>query len=166
MKEIIKQEEIVTRIYFLRGEKVILDRDLAVLYKVEIRVLNQAVRRNLKRFPNDFMFQLTPEEFNNLKSHFVISSSGWGGIRKMPLAFTEQGVAMLSGLLNSDRAIKVNIEIMRAFVQLRKLIYSNKVLAKKIEELESKYDNQFKIVFEAIRALIKDDEKPKRRIGY
>jgi len=150
MKSVIKQEEIVGRIYFLRGEKVILDRDLASLYEVEVRTLNQSVKRNIKRFPNDFMFQLSPEEFKNLKSQFVISS--WGGVRKLPLAFTEQGVAMLSGLLNSERAIKVNIEIMRAFVQLRKL--------------ESKYDEQFKIVFEAIRQLIREDDKPKGKIGF
>ncbi|OGU69351.1 MAG: DNA-binding protein [Stygiobacter sp. RIFOXYC12_FULL_38_8] len=164
MKSVIKQEEIVGRIYFLRGEKVILDRDLASLYEVEVRTLNQSVKRNIKRFPNDFMFQLSPEEFKNLKSQFVISS--WGGVRKLPLAFTEQGVAMLSGLLNSERAIKVNIEIMRAFVQLRKLIDSNKELAKKIEKLESKYDEQFKIVFEAIRQLIREDDKPKGKIGF
>ena len=164
MKSVIKQEEIVGRIYFLRGEKVILDRDLASLYEVEVRTLNQSVKRNIKRFPNDFMFQLSPEEFKNLKSQFVISS--WGGVRKLPLAFTEQGVAMLSGLLNSERAIKVNIEIMRAFVQLRKLIDSNKELARKIEKLESKYDEQFKIVFEAIRHLIRKDDKPKGKIGF
>ncbi|KAF0139451.1 MAG: hypothetical protein FD122_3218 [Stygiobacter sp.] len=164
MKSVIKQEEIVGRIYFLRGEKVILDRDLASLYEVEVRTLNQSVKRNIKRFPNDFMFQLSTEEFKNLKSQFVISS--WGGVRKLPLAFTEQGVAMLSGLLNSERAIKVNIEIMRAFVQLRKLIDSNKELAKKIEKLESKYDEQFKIVFEAIRQLIREEDKPKGKIGF
>ncbi|MBI3125381.1 MAG: ORF6N domain-containing protein [Ignavibacteriales bacterium] len=164
MKSVIKQEEIVGRIFFLRGEKVILDRDLASLYEVEVRTLNQSVKRNIKRFPNDFMFQLSTEEFKNLKSQFVISS--WGGVRKLPLAFTEQGVAMFSGLLNSERAIKVNIEIMRAFVQLRRLIDSNKELAKKIEKLESKYDEQFKIVFEAIRQLIREEDKPKGKIGF
>ena len=164
MKPLVKQEEIVGRIYFLRGEKVIIDRDLATLYAVETKVLMQAVKRNLQRFPSDFMFQLSFDEFNNLRSQIVTSS--WGGRRYLPYAFTEQGVAMLSGLLNSDRAIKVNIEIMRTFVQLRRLVNSNKELAKKIEQLEAKYDEQFKIVFEAIRQLIREDEKPKGKIGF
>ena len=165
MKSVIKQEEIVGRIFFLRGEKVILDRDLASLYEVEVRTLNQSVKRNIKRFPNDFMFQLTQEEYASLRSQNVTLKRGQHR-KYFPYAFTEQGVAMLSGLLNSDRAIKVNIEIMRAFVQLRKLIDSNKELAKKIEKLESKYDEQFKIVFEAIRQLISEDEKPKSKIGF
>lgn len=161
-----KQEEIVGKIYFLRGEKVILDRDIAVLYGVETKVLKQAVRRNIKRFPSDFMFQLFQEEFKNWRSQIVTSISDKMGLRYAPFAFTKQGVAMLSGLLNSERAIKVNIEIMRAFVQLRKLIDTNKELAKKIEQLESKYDEQFKIVFEAIRQLIREDDKPKGKIGF
>jgi hypothetical protein len=164
MKYLVKQEEIFGRIYFLRGEKVILDQDLAALYNVELKVLNQAVKRNLKRFPSDFMFKLSEIEFKNLRSQFVTSS--WGGRRYTPFAFTEQGVAMLSGLLNSERAVKVNIEIMRAVVQLRRLIDTNKELAKKIELLERKYDSQFRIVFEAIRELIKEEEKPKRKIGF
>ena len=165
MKSVIKQEEIVGRIYFLRSEKVILDRDLASLYEVEVRTLNQSVKRNIKRFPNDFMFQLTQEEYASLRSQNVTLKRGQHR-KYFPYAFTEQGVAMLSGLLNSERAIKVNIEIMRAFVQLRKLIDSNKELAKKIEKLESKYDEQFKIVFEAIRQLIREDDKPKGKIGF
>ncbi len=166
MKSLAKQEEIVERIYFLRSEKVILDRDLAILYGVETKVLKQAVRRNIKRFPSDFMFQLTEDEFKNWRSQIVTSNSDKMGLRYAPFAFTEQGVAMLSGLLNSDRAIKVNIEIMRAFVQLRRLISSNKELAKKIEQLESKYDEQFRIVFDAIRQFIIEEEKPKRKIGF
>ncbi len=164
MKSLVKQEEITGRIFFLRGEKVIIDRDLALLYGVATKVLMQAVKRNLERFPSDFMFQLTQEEFKNLKSQFVTSS--WGGRRYLSYTFTEQGVAMLSGLLNSERAIKVNIEIMRAFVQLRKLIDSNKDLARKIKKLEEKYDEQFRIVFEAIRQLIREEDKPKSKIGF
>jgi len=166
MKSLIKQEEIVERIFFLRGEKVILDRDLAILYQVETRALKQAVKRNIKRFPSDFMFTLSIDEFKNWRSQIVISNSDKIGLRHAPMAFTEQGIAMLSGLLNSERAIQVNIEIMRAFVKLRKLIDTNKELAKKIEKLESKYDRQFKIVFEAIRELIREEVKPKRKIGF
>jgi phage regulator Rha-like protein len=165
MKSLVKQEDIVGRIYFLRSEKVILDSDLAVLYGVEIRTLNQAVKRNIARFPSDFMFQLSQEEYSSLRSQNVTLKRGQHR-KYFPFAFTEQGVAMLSGLLNSDRAIKANIEIMRAFVQMRKLINSNKELANKIEQLESKYDEQFRIVFEAIRELIKEEEKPKRKIGF
>ncbi|MDP2037233.1 MAG: ORF6N domain-containing protein [Ignavibacteria bacterium] len=166
MKSVIKHEEIAGRIYFLRSEKVILDRDLAALYGVETRILKQAVKRNIKRVPPDFMFTLSSDEFKNWRSQIVTSNSDKMGLRYAPFAFTEQGVAMLSGLLNSDRAIKVNIEIMRAFVQLRRLIDSNKELAKKIEKLESKYDEQFKIVFEAIRQLIREDDKSKGKIGF
>jgi hypothetical protein len=144
-------ERIESRIYLIRGQKVVLDRDLAELYEVETRALNQAVKRNADRFPEDFMFALTREEIRNL-SQFVISS----GFKHAPrvLAFTEQGVAMLSGLLNSPRAIAVNIGIMRAFVRLRQLIASNADLARKLADLESKYDEQFKIVFDAIRELM------------
>lgn len=166
MKSIIKHENIIGRIFFIRGEKVILDRDLALLYGVETRALKQAVKRNLKRFPSDFMFTLSSAEFKNWRSQIVISNSDKMGLRHAPMAFTEQGVAMLSGLLNSERAIQVNIEIMRAFVQLRKLIDSNKELAHKIEKLEAKYDEQFKIVFDAIKELIREEEKPKRKIGF
>jgi len=137
---------------------------LAELYQVEPRVLIQAVKRNIERFPEDFMFQLTKEEFNNLKSQIVISS--WGGTRKPPRAFTEQGVAMLSSVLRSKRAISVNIEIMRAFVRLRKLLASHAELARKLEELERKYDSQFKVVFEAIRQLMAPKEAPNKRIGF
>ncbi|MBL0124906.1 MAG: ORF6N domain-containing protein [Betaproteobacteria bacterium] len=140
-------------------------QDLAELYGVETRVLMQAVQRNIDRFPQDFLFQLTDQEFANLKSQFVTSS--WGGIRKLPYAFSEQGVAMLSSVLRSPRAVAVNIEIMRSFVRMRALIDSNSVLAKKIALLEQKYDKQFKVVFQAIYDLMDDREKKqKRKIGF
>lgn len=160
---LVSQDQIENKIFLIRGKRVILDRDLAKLYQVETRVLNQAVRRNIARFPEDFMFQLTKEEFGNLKSQFVTSSRG--GLRKFPLAFTEQGVAMLSSVLNSERAIQVNIQITRTFVKLRMMIANTRGLRKKIEALERKYDEQFKIVFEAISQLL-PEEKPKRRIGF
>jgi hypothetical protein len=138
--------------------------ELANLYQVEPRALIQAIKRNLNRFPSDFMFQLTAEEWENLKSQFVISS--WGGVRTPPYAFTEQGVAMLSSVLNSDRAVQVNIEIMRAFVRLRQLLASNADLARKLETLEKKYDAQFKVVFDAIRQLMSPPDKPRREIGF
>lgn len=131
-----------------------LSHDLASLYQVEARVLVQAVKRNLDRFPKDFMFQLSKEEFYVIKAHFL--NSGWGGARRSrPYAFTEQGVAMLSTVLNSKRAVKVNIEIMRAFVRLRELMISHKDIVHKINSMEKKYDHQFKVVFEAIRQLMK-----------
>jgi hypothetical protein len=169
-------EFIERRILIIRGQKVLLSMDLAKLYAVQHKVLMQAVRRNIERFPRDFMFQLTRDELGNLKSQFVTSSgagrhgakgSQWGGIRKLPYAFTEQGVAMLSGVLNSKRAVAVNIEIMRAFVHLREILSTHKDLARKLEELEQKYDKQFRVVFEAIRQLMAPPEPiPKRRIGF
>jgi ORF6N domain-containing protein len=143
-----------------------LDGDLANLYGVETGHLTRAVRRNRGRFPDDFMFQLTPEEFENLKCQFGISSSGWGGRRHAPYAFTEQGVAMLSSVLKSKRAVLVNVAIMRAFVRLREMITSNKELAKRLDELEKKYDSQFKVVFDAIRQLMTPREPPRPRIGF
>ncbi len=157
-------ETIEKRILFIRGQKVILDKHLAELYQVETFNLNKAVQRNIDRFPGDFMFQLTEEEFKNLIFHFGISR--WGGTRKLPYAFTEQGVAMLSSVLQSRRAVRVNIEIMRAFVKLRELLISNKDLAQKLDRLEKKYDAQFKIVFDAIRQITMPPEKPHRRIGF
>ena len=165
-KALVPADVIVRKILFLRGEKVLLDRDLAELYGVETRALKQAVRRNRKRFPEDFMFELTKQEFEDWRSQFVISNSDKMGLRYRPMAFTEQGVAMLSSVLNSDRAVEVNIAIMRAFVQLRKMIASNEELARKLDELEEKYDEQFRIVFDAIRALIEHDEKPPKKIGF
>jgi hypothetical protein len=166
MNQLIPSEFIEKKILLIRGQKVILDSDLAELYGVESKILNQAVKRQLKRFPLDFMFQLTNQEVINLRSQSVTSSE-WGGRRYAPYAFTEQGVAMLSSVLNSDRAIEVNILIMRAFVKLREMIASHKDLAKKLEDLEKKYDSQFKLVFDAIRQLMAPPEpKKKRPIGF
>jgi hypothetical protein len=164
MSETISLEKIVNKIYIFRDLKVMLDRDLAELYGVETRVLNQSVRRNIDRFPQDFMFQLTEEEFEILMSQNVTSS--WGGIRKLPYVFTEQGVSMLSSVLKSKRAIQVNIQIMRIFSRLRQMLSTNEELKRKIELIEKKYDGQFRIVFEAIRELITEDIKPKRKIGF
>jgi hypothetical protein len=158
-------ERIERAIRLIRGEKVILDADLAALYDVATRVLVQAVRRNLERFPPDFMFQLTEEEFAILRSQSVTSSS-WGGRRYRPYAFTEQGVAMLSSVLHSPRAIQVNIEIMRAFVRLRQWLSSHAKLAKKLAELEAKYDEQFAVVFEAIKQLMAPPEEKRKKIGF
>lgn len=164
-KTLVPTELIEKRILLIRGQKVMLSIHLAELYQVEHRALMQAVKRNRDRFPDDFMFQLTADEFQDLKSHFVTSS--WGGIRKRPHAFTEQGVAMLSSVLRSKRAVQVNIAIMRAFVQLREILATHKELARKLEELEKKYDKQFAIVFEALRQLMQAPEPPpKRRIGF
>jgi hypothetical protein len=164
MKELIQTKEIVSQIFFIRGKKVLLDFNLSLLYEVETRVLIQQVKRNIDRFPDDFMFQLTELEYKNLKSQFVISS--WGGRRTRPYAFSEQGVAMLSGVLRSKRAIQVNIGIMRAFVKMRELLDENKELKKKWFELESKYDKQFKLVFDALRQLIHQETKPKNPLGF
>ena len=159
-------ELIESKIFLIRGQKVMLSMHLAELYEVEPRVLVQAVKRNIERFPEDFMFQLNPEEFANLKSQIVISS--WGGARRAaPYAFTEQGVSMLSSVLRSARAIHVNIEIMRAFVRLRQMLASNAELSRRLFTLEKKYDIQFKAVFDAIRELMTPLEpKKKRVIGF
>lgn len=160
-----RPDGIESRILLIRGQRVMLSPTLAELYGVQPKVLVQAVKRNRSRFPADFLFQLTAAEFQILKSQFVTSS--WGGIRRaMPLAFTEQGVAMLSSVLRSPRAIAVNIEIIRAFVQLRRMLDSNTHLAKKIRELERKYDGQFRAVFDAIRELMSPPTTPRRAIGF
>ena len=157
--------QVERRIYLIRGEKVMLDFELPELYRVETRALKQAVRRNADRFPGDFMFKLNANEMGSLVSQNVIPSRGkFGGAR--PMAFTEQGVAMLSSVLRSPRAVQVNIAIMRIFVRLRKMLLSNAELARKLNALEKKYDAQFKIVFDAIRELTTPPEKPKRRIGF
>jgi hypothetical protein len=165
---LILRETIERKILLVRGLKVMLDSDLAKLYGVSTKRLNQQVRRNLKRFPADFMFQLTKEEYEALRLHFATLNEGRGRHRKyLPFAFTEQGVAMLSSVLNSERAIAVNIEIMRAFVQFRQLLSTHRDLARKLEELEEKYDEQFAVVFQAIRQLMEPPEPPpKRRIGF
>jgi hypothetical protein len=152
-------------IRFIRDDKVILDEDLAELYGVETKKLIQAVKRNINRFPADFMFQLTNQEFKDLKSQFATSSQ-WGGRRTPPYAFSEQGVAMLSSVLNSPRAVKVNIEIMRTFVRLRRMLATHADLAQKLERLEQKYDAQFKIVFDAIRQLMQPEAGDKEKIGF
>jgi hypothetical protein len=152
-RSVIPPERIERRIFLIRGQKVMLSTHLAELYEVETRILVQAVSRNRERFPEDFMFQLTRAEFANLKSQFVISS--WGGARRStPYAFTEQGVAMLSSVLRSPRAVQVNIAIMRAFVKLRQILASHRDLARRLDEMESRYDAQFRAVFDAIRGLM------------
>ncbi len=147
-----------------RGHKVLLDSTLAALYSVETRVLLQAVKRNIDRFPGDFMFPLTKQEFNHLRSQNVTSS--WGGRRTPPYVFTEQGVALLSSVLRSPQAVKVNIEIMRAFVRLRRILSENTELTARLDQLEQKYDQQFKVVFDAIRELMKPEIDTKRSIGF
>ena len=163
---LIPTEKIEGKIYLVRSKKVMLDSDLAELYNVETKVLLQAVKRNKDRFPEDFMFQLDKKEFEVLRSQFVTSNKGRGGRRFKPYAFTEQGVAMLSSVLNSKRAVMVNIQIMRTFTKLREMIESHKDLKRKIEDMEKKYDGQFKLVFDAIKYLIEPEIKPKRKIGF
>jgi ORF6N domain len=154
-------------ILVIRGERVMLDEDLAKLYGVEVRALIQAVKRNPGRFPDDFSFQLTKDEWTLLRSQTVILNAGRGTGRKYaPHAFTEQGVAMLSSVLRSERAIEANVAIMRAFVQLRAMLLTNEQLARQVAALEKKYDAQFRFVFDAIRDLMAVPEKPKRRIGF
>jgi len=165
MNAVIPIETIQRSILFIRKEKVMLDADLAVLYGVETRVLVQAVKRNIERFPDDFMFQLSPEEFSFLRSQSVTSSQ-WGGRRYPPYAFTEQGVAMLSSVLKSKRAVQVNVEIMRTFVQLRQMTVDHKALARRLHQLEKKYDKQFSVVFDALRELMQPPTSGKRPIGF
>jgi phage regulator Rha-like protein len=163
---IIPTELIENKIYLIRGKKVMLDKDLAELYDVETKVLNQAVKRNIARFPEDFMFQLDKEETSGLsRSQFVTLKRGQN-IKYLPYVFTENGVAMLSSVLNSERAIQVNIQIMRTFTKIREMLISHKDLKQKIEEMEKKYDAQFKIVFNAIKELMSAPEKPLRKIGF
>ncbi len=164
---LIPVEKIERAILLIRGQKVMLDKDLAELYGVQTKALTRAVRRNRERFPSDFMFALNGKEFGNLRRHFGTSSQ-WGGRRYLPYAFTEQGVAMLSSVLHSRRAVLVNIEIMRAFVRLRQILASHAELSRKLAALEQKYDAQFKVVFDAIRELMAPPPQPKRRgkIGF
>ncbi len=165
MSDIIPAERVERAILHIRGHRVILDRDLAEMYGVKTKRLKEQVGRNRERFPEDFLFILTEKEVTNLRSQFATSS--WGGHRYAPMAFTEQGVAMLSSVLRSKRAVQVNIAIMRAFVKLRQMLASNAELARKLEELEAKYDGQFQVVFEAIRQLMEaPEETPKRITGF
>jgi len=163
--ELIPAERIETKILLLRGQKVMLDRDLAALYGVPTKALKQAVHRNTDRFPDDFAFVLDKQEVAILRSQIVTSSS-WGGERYLPMAFTEHGVAMLSSVLNSPRAIQMNISIMRAFAQLRALLATHADLARKLEELEKKYDSQFRVVFDALRQLMNPPEPSRKQIGF
>jgi len=164
--KILVPEVIERRILLIRGQKVLLDAHLAGLYGVSTKVLVQAVKRNIKRFPADFMFHLSEQEQAILRSQTVTSKKGRGGRRYSPYVFTEQGVAMLSSVLRSERAVQVNIEIMRAFVRLREILSTHKDLARKLEELEQKYDKQFRVVFDAFRQLTTPPNPPKRRIGF
>ena len=165
---VVAVERIESRILLIRRHKVMLDADLAALYKVDVKVLNQAVKRNIERFPEDFMFRLTAEEAALLRSQTVTLKPRRGRHRKyLPYAFTEQGVAMLSSVLRSRRAVRVNIEVMRAFVRLRRMLASHAELARKLAEVEKKYDAQFKVVFDAMRELMTPpDSREKRPIGF
>lgn len=162
----VPKETILSRIYFIRGKKVMLDRDLAQLYGVETRALKQAVKRNSDRFPDDFMFQLNKNEFESWRSHFVISKNEKQGLRWSPFAFTEQGVAMLSSVLNSKWAIHVNIEIIRTFTRIRDLLATNTQLRRKIESMEQKYDTQLKTIFDTMQYLLKENETSTTTIGF
>lgn len=161
---IIPSERIVNKIYIIRNKKVMLDKDLAELYGVKTMVLNQAVKRNMKRFPEDFMFQLNKSEFESLVSQIVISKRG--GTRTKPFVFTEQGVAMLSSVLNSNRAISVNIQIIRTFTKIRELLVTNEALQRKLMDMERKYDTQIKKIFNVLELLLVDEKKTKRQIGF
>jgi len=168
IKEVIPVERLVQSIRWIRGQRVLLDSDLAILYDVTTGNLNKAVKRNVDRFSSDFMFQLKPQELANLK--FQFGTSSWGGRRRSrPYVFTEQGIAMLSSVLNSERAIKVNIAIMRAFVKLRQMLDTNRELASKFSELErrvGKHDEEIAVILETIRQLMPPPEKPRREIGF
>ncbi len=164
---LVPQETIESKILLLKSKKVMLDKDLARLYKVEPKYLKRQVRRNIDRFPSDFMFQLSKQEFKNWRCQFVTSKSADKmGLRYPPYAFTEPGVAMLSSVLNSKRAIQVNIQIIRTFIKLREMLLTHDDLKRKIEAMEKKYDKQFKVVFDVLRKLLTLPEKPKRRIGF
>ena len=161
---LIPREIIEHKIYIFRGKKTMIDSDLAELYGVRTKNLNKAVERNSDRFPEDFMFQLSKEEFEILR--FQIGTSRYGGRRYLPYAFTEQGVAMLSSVLNSKKAIQVNIQIIRTFYKLREMVVNNKELNKRIDDLERKYDKRFRVIFENIKLMIQEDTKPKVEIGF
>jgi hypothetical protein len=165
-KEIIPQEILESKILLIRGHKVMLDRDLAVLYEVETKVLNRAVRRNTERFPEDFMFKLAKTELTAISRCQIGTLKQGGNIKYSPYVFTENGVAMLSSVLNSRRAIKVNIQIMRTFTKIRELLSTHADLRRKLEEMERKYDYQFKVVFDAIKSLISEPDKKVKRIGF
>jgi hypothetical protein len=167
MSEIIPIEEIQQRIFIIRGHRVMIDADLAVLYSVTTKRLNEQVKRNLKRFPSDFMFQLNEEEFENLKSHFA--TSRWGGRRYLPYVFIEHGAIMLANVLNSPGAVQASIQVVRAFVKLRELLSTNKELAIKLKQLEGKiekHDEEIRLIFKAIRKLMATPERKQKKIGF
>jgi hypothetical protein len=166
MKALVPIERITSKIYLIRNVKVMLDRDLAELYGVETKRLKEQVRRNIERFPEDFMFELTKNELKNWRSQFATSNQDIMGLRIPPFVFTEHGILMLSSVLKSKRAIQVNIQIMRTFTQLRKMLSTHEDLKRKIESMEKKYDQQFQIVFEAIKQLLSEEDKPKKKIGF
>lgn len=166
-KRLLTNEAVISKIYFVRGKKVMFDEDLAELYQVETKRLNEQVKRNSERFPSDFMFQLKPKEFENLKSQFATSS--WGGRRKLPMAFTEQGVAMLSSVLNSKIAIQVNIQIIRVFTKMREMLMNNKDILLQLKKVEKKldgHDDQIMIIFEHLKRLLNPPSTPRRKIGF
>jgi hypothetical protein len=169
--QLVPDEIIMNKIYYIRGQKVMLASDLAELYNIETRVLNQSVSRNLKRFPEDFMFQLSENEYSSLTSQIVMSKKGRGGRRVLPFVFTEHGVLMLSSILNSDRAIEVNIQVMRIFTKIRQMLFDNTELRLEIEKIKFKINDQDKnmeIVFQYLDELIDKKEEPqeRKRIGY
>lgn len=163
---VVPLEAIVSKIFLIRGKKVMLDKDLAELYGVVTGNFNKSVKRNASRFPQDFMFQLTSEELENLIFQIGISSSKWGGRRHLPYVFTEQGVAMLSSILQSERAVQMNIQIIRTFTKLREIILENKELSEKIKNMESKYDKHIGDIFEVLKGLVTEKLKPKGKIGF
>lgn len=163
----IVEEKIINKIYLIRGMKVMLDFELSELYETETKQLKRQVRRNIERFPKDFMFELTTKEFADLRSQF--GTSGWGGTRYTPMAFTEQGVAMLSSVLNSSTAIKVNIQIIRVFTRMKEMVLTNKDILLKLEQLEKKvsgHDQNMQMIFEALKQLLNPPQEPRKRIGF
>ena len=164
MKDLIVQEIIEQKIYLVRGQRVMLDRDLALLYEITTGNFNKAVSRNLDRFPSDFMFRLNKEEFHNLI--FQFGTSRWGGTRKNTRVFTEHGILMLSSVLNSKRATQVNIQIMRTFIKMREMLVAHKDILKRVEEMEKRYDRQFRVVFQTIKKMMSPPNTSKRKIGF
>ena len=164
MNDLIPIENITSLVYLIRGQRVMLDRDIAELYGVETKRLKEQVKRNIERFPEDFMVELSTSEYENLRSHFATSS--WGGTRYVPMAFTEHGILMISSVLKNDKAVQVNIQIMRAFMKMRQMIFDNAELRKQIDELKADTDGKFRIVFETLDQLLIIENKPKKKIGF
>jgi len=165
----IPDELVMNKIYLIREQKVMLDRDLAELYDVETKRLNEAVRRNIDRFPEDFMFELTQDEFDSLRSQIATSKKGRGGVRYLPIAFTEQGVSMLSGVLNSETAIRVHIQIIRVFAKMRELLLTHKDILLQLEKIEKKlvgHDEDITLIFEYLKQLLNPPQPPRRKIGF